>query len=687
MKNLIFYRKALLFGMFLILFISNSSKSQSNIAPDSNSYIDSLNPRQNGVNINTSVNILIYFKQSMNPITLTGSHIKVFGSNSGLKSCNISYNSSNKLLTIDPIINFKFGELVFVSLDTGVKTSTGISITPIDYNFTVVTLLGTGTFNLTSNVTTGSSPLPIVSGDFNNDGYPDLAVANTTGYSSSTMLIYINNGSGSFIQTSTLNTDAWPWSIAAADFDNDGDIDLAVTGSKYATLTIYKNNGSGNFTNVAIINLSFAPNHVEAGDINGDGYIDLVTTNDVEDNITIFINTGTGIFSPSSTLSAGDSPNWVSIGDLDNDGNQDLVVVNKFSSNVSIYRNYGNGAFSLSLTLAAGTNAWTGTLLDINNDGLLDFAVCNNSSNDITVFKNMGNWNFTNTGNIAVGTTPIHIISGDFNCDGYQDLATANKNSNNISILLNNGSGGFLQSSTYISGNLPSTIAASDFENDGDIDLAVVNIGSNNVSIFKNINLNPAVPVLISPPNNSYDISLTPTFTWYQVTNAINYNIQISTIQNFGVITDSATVTNTSYTIPSGKLHTALTYFWRVNAKNSYGTGPWSDVWNFSTLITKITTSNSEIPKEFRLYDNYPNPFNPKTVIEFDIPDTRNSFVSVTMKVYNILGVEASTIVNQKLSPGKYKVEFDGQNLPSGVYFYILKTGEFIGKGRMILLK
>lgn len=673
---------------YIILFLfSSTSISQAIFSDKSNLFIDSLNPGQNAVNVRTMSNILIYFKQNMNTATLNSSHLRMFGIYTGLKSCNISYNQSNRQLLIDPVTNFKNGELVCVTLDSGIKTSTGISITPFDYNFTAIANYGTGSYNLSSNVTVGSSPLPVVAADFNNDGYIDLAVSNTTGAYSATMNILINNGSGNYNMTSTLTTDAWPWSIAAADFDNDGDIDLAVIGAKFATLTIYKNNGLGNFTNFAMINLNFAPNHIEAGDINGDGYIDLVVTNFDSDNITILKNNGSGNFSSISTLTAGDYPNWLSIGDLDNDGNLDLVVVNKYSSNVSIFKNYGNGAFSLISTLTAGNYAWSETLLDINNDGLLDIAVCNYYTNDVTILKNLGNWNFINIGNTSVGTNPIHIIAGDINCDGFQDLVTANKNSNNISVLMNNGGEGFSQTAVYQSGNAPSTIAITDVENDGDIDLAVVNIGSDNVSIFKNINLTPQQPTLISPPNNSTNISLTPTFNWSLISGVINYKIQISTLSNFAIIRDSATVTTNYYTVPIGKLQTALTYFWRVNATNSYGTGPWSEVWNFSTLITGIKTVSDEYPREYKLYDNYPNPFNPHTVINFDIPTSQNNPGTVTLKVFNILGEEVATIVNQKLNPGKYEIKFNGSNLSSGVYFYILKTGEFIGKNRMILLK
>jgi len=83
------------------------------------------------------------------------------------------------------------------------------------------------------------------------------------------------------------------------------------------------------------------------------------------------------------------------------------------------------------------------------------------------------------------------------------------------------------------------------------------------------------------------------------------------------------------------------------------------------------------------LSQNYPNPFNPTTNIKFRIPD----FGFVSLKVYNILGRQITTLINEEISAGTYEVEFVGKNLPSGIYFYQLKTGNHIEIKKMMLLK
>lgn len=101
---------------------------------------------------------------------------------------------------------------------------------------------------------------------------------------------------------------------------------------------------------------------------------------------------------------------------------------------------------------------------------------------------------------------------------------------------------------------------------------------------------------------------------------------------------------------------------------------------NVHILIYDITT---EIPSKYDLAQNYPNPFNPVTNLEFGISNLR----FVTLKVYDMLGKEVSTLVNEKLNPGTYKVEFDGSSLPGGVYFYRLTSGDFTDTRRMMLIK
>ena len=98
-------------------------------------------------------------------------------------------------------------------------------------------------------------------------------------------------------------------------------------------------------------------------------------------------------------------------------------------------------------------------------------------------------------------------------------------------------------------------------------------------------------------------------------------------------------------------------------------------------IILNVQPEN--LPVSFNMKQNYPNPFNPKTTIEYDIPFE----TSVTLKIYDILGRETSTIVNTEQPAGNYKVQFDASTLASGIYFYRLQAGGFVETKKMVVLK
>ncbi|MEI7485012.1 MAG: T9SS type A sorting domain-containing protein, partial [Ignavibacteriota bacterium] len=103
---------------------------------------------------------------------------------------------------------------------------------------------------------------------------------------------------------------------------------------------------------------------------------------------------------------------------------------------------------------------------------------------------------------------------------------------------------------------------------------------------------------------------------------------------------------------------------------------------NLSEFIG-IRSISTEIPSAYSLSQNYPNPFNPRTVIRFQL-----SVVGLTaLKIYDIMGREIQTLVNEKLQPGTYEATFDGSNLSSGTYFYKLTSGDFSATKKLTLLK
>ncbi|CAN5429881.1 hypothetical protein BH10BAC5_BH10BAC5_17620 [soil metagenome] len=189
-------------------------------------------------------------------------------------------------------------------------------------------------------------------------------------------------------------------------------------------------------------------------------------------------------------------------------------------------------------------------------------------------------------------------------------------------------------------------------------------------------------PTLFSPLNNSVGLSLRPTFLY---TNAIDHTnqLQISYDGNFTVpiyINGARCPT----TIPPGILVANHTYYWRVVPILSKHYFPPSDTWTFTTTVTNVlTVLNFSAPAEYKLYNNYPNPFNPVTNLKFDI--AKSSFVKI--RVFDLTGKVVSELVNKYLVAGEYETAFNATDLSSGMYFYRLETEDFSETKKMFLIK
>ena len=104
---------------------------------------------------------------------------------------------------------------------------------------------------------------------------------------------------------------------------------------------------------------------------------------------------------------------------------------------------------------------------------------------------------------------------------------------------------------------------------------------------------------------------------------------------------------------------------------------------HISDIIVSVEANPQNIPLAYKLQQNYPNPFNPTTRISYEIP--KSSFV--TIKVYDVLGREVTTLVNEEKTAGIYSVQFNGSNLASGIYFYRIQAGDFVQTNKLVLMK
>jgi len=118
------------------------------------------------------------------------------------------------------------------------------------------------------------------------------------------------------------------------------------------------------------------------------------------------------------------------------------------------------------------------------------------------------------------------------------------------------------------------------------------------------------------------------------------------------------------------------------DSTHGWAFGIFGTILKYNGVVSGVYSENNTV-YDFKLFQNYPNPFNPVTIIRFRIKDSRY----VTLKVYDVLGKEIETLVNEKKSPGTYEVTFDGSTLASGIYFYRMDAGNFIETKKMLIIK
>lgn len=427
------------------------------------------------------------------------------------------------------------------------------------------------------------------------------------------------------------------------DFNNDGRTDLAVVNEVSRDFRLFLNNGFTYDTIFAIYPLpagSF-PSPSEAADFNHDGIIDIVIGNAANNVLSLFTGLDNAAFMPEVPYIASNNVRGVAIADLDGDGFDDVVTANRGGSNISLFKNNGNGTFGTAFNINTAGNSETAVMIaDANNDGIQDAFIGCYQSNEIVLLLGDGNGSFTFSSRSALNGPPWAIVVGDINGDGNVDVAACLSSANRIGIIFGNGSGGLGTVTNYLSGSFPLAIDIGDVDGDNDLDIISSQYAGADFRVFEN--------------------------------------------------TGNGVMSTTPVILPSSGSGSCIT----VHDRDNDGDLDLSGIDEVDDLLfvfnngpgpLGIHNTATENPEGFYLSQNYPNPFNPATILEFGIPSASEGLV--TLKIYDALGNEVATLINEFKSPGIYKVEWNGENYSSGIYFYELTNGNFKETKRMLLLK
>ena len=296
-------------------------------------------------------------------------------------------------------------------------------------------------FGQATTVAVGRYPISVISADFNGDGNADLATTNNNGIVS----VRLGDGRGRF----TGNTDVWIGDstepVISADFNNDGNADLAIANSYYSdygnTVSVRLGDGRGGFTDEAeVVVWGSYPGSVISADFNGDSNADLATAN-YDNTVSILLGDGRGGFTGNTRVAVGGSIGLGSIisADFNGDGNADLATANYVDNTVSVLLGDGSGGLTGNTNVAVGESPSSLISADFNGDGNADLAIANYGGT-ASIRLGDGHGGFTGNTRVAVDATSGSVISADFNGDGNADLAIAgNVNSPVVSVLLNTG--------------------------------------------------------------------------------------------------------------------------------------------------------------------------------------------------------------------------------------------------------
>ena len=403
--------------------------------------------------------------------------------------------------------------------------------------------------------TGGYVPEGLVVADVNADGKPDLIVANgcasgcTNNNINGSVGVLLGNGDGTFQTAMSYDSGGYGTdSVAVADLNGDGKLDIVVTSScansglqcvGNGVVGVLLGNGDGTFQAVGTYNSgAYLAYSVAIADLNGDGKPDIVVANFCgsdncatgDGSIAVLLGNGDGTFQTAVNYgSGGSNPVSVAVADVNGDGKPDVVALNGSSAAVGVLLGNGDGTFQTATsypTGEAGDDALV--VVDINGDDKPDVVVASpctatcNSYGSVSVLLGNGDGTFQTAVTYSSGTFGsggAAVAVADVNGDGKPDIVTANnsRSDSSVSVLLGNGDGSFQQAVLFNGGgqNLYFVVAA-DVNEDGKPDILLAALQENIITVLINTSITAtatAVGSSFNPSSFGQSVTFTSTVT------------------------------------------------------------------------------------------------------------------------------------------------------------------------------
>jgi hypothetical protein len=380
-----------------------------------------------------------------------------------------------------------------------------LDMVAVDIQIEIFLNNGDGTFKPVVSYSAGAEPRAVAVGDFNHDGKLDLAVANSTSTQASKavpgdhpdtcvngcVMILLGNGDGTFQPGGTYAADAGAYSIAAADFNGDGKLDLVTSNSQGNDISVLLGNGDGTFKPAVNYAVTATPGFLVVADFNGDHHPDIAVGNDsTTGGVQVFLGKGDGTFQPAVTYSTGASYSFaIAAADFNGDGRIDMAVtafnLTLNTSGIAILLGNGDGTFQSPSTIPLGPwGAGASSLAsgDANSDGKSDLIA--STTGGFTISLGEGDGTFELPVSYSGLDQASRLAVGDLNGDNKLDIAATNEFpstdfSGGVSVILGFGDGAFPGPRLYnlgtggtFSTTYSQAVVAADFNKDGFVDVA-----------------------------------------------------------------------------------------------------------------------------------------------------------------------------------------------------------------------
>jgi len=584
---------------------------------------------------------------------------------------------------------------------------------------------GNGNFGLQNVLSTeANGAMCVRAGDMNNDGYTDLV---TMVGIDEKLLWFENTGSG-FI-SHICDYGAWEgYSMELADISGDGMLDIVFGGS---SLTVKENHGDGVFGNILIMYDLSENVSVSVGDINGDSNMDVISAAPDLYDISWFHYTGNYVFDHRYVLYTIKMPRDLFAADFNGDQYPDILAASGGDNKVSWYRNNGDGTFDHQLVLSQESQgAWSVHAADLDGDGDLDPLLASskyfNSTleySNIAWFKNFGDGTFGSETSVftTIPDGARSVYGDDIDGDGDYDVLAAFYDASKIIWYENNGNGIF-NNQHIVSSNAFSPETAISVDLDGDTDPDVLASRYNKkISWYENGGFG-----IYNTPQDIYTDAWWPSIANPDFDNdgdkdvliADAYDNKIIWCENygFGNFSESNLITSNVMGVESifacdmdldGKtdvlsaskddnkiawyknlgsgqfsneiiVSTSAMEAMSVVAADidndgdqdiiSASAGDYKIAWYENLLIVNAGQADPLIGTV--LHQNYPNPFNRSTTIPFDIREKE----LVKLSICDVYGRTVALLLEKELSPGRYEVKFEGNNITPGIFLCRLDT-------------